>query len=389
VVEPQSLWAGLWQQLPQLAYVELAGFESAHLLHRDFQRLLDAGARWQWRPTGELVEALRERKDAGEVALIREAAGIAVRALGRAVPELRAGMRELDVAGVLERALRAEGSEGFPFPTIVASGARSALPHARSSAKVLEPGDFLLIDFGAEYAGYCADVTRTFVVGQASERQREVYDVVRRANETAAAAVRAGMRELDVAGVLERALRAQGSEGFPFPTIVASGARSALPHARSSAKVLEPGDFLLIDFGAEYAGYCADVTRTFVMGRASEQQREIYDVVRQANEAAAATVRAGMRGRDADAIARDYIERRGYGELFGHSLGHGIGLEVHEAPRLARGADAPLAVGSVVTIEPGIYQAGWGGVRVEDDVHLAPEGPQVLTHFTRELVELA
>jgi Xaa-Pro aminopeptidase len=287
-VEGQSLWTGLWQQLPQLGYVELAGFESAHVLHRDFQRLLDAGARWQWRPTADVVEALRERKDAGEVALIREAARIAEHALDRTLPQ-----------------------------------------------------------------------------------------------------VRVGLRELDVAGILERALREAGSEGFPFPTIVASGARSALPHARSSPKVLEPGDFLLIDFGAEHAGYCADITRTVVLGRASEAQRAMHDVVRRANELAATGVRAGMRGRDADALARDYIERRGHGELFGHSLGHGIGLEVHEAPRLARGSDVPLALGSVVTIEPGVYQAGWGGVRVEDDVHLAPEGPQLLTHFTRELLELA
>jgi Xaa-Pro aminopeptidase len=286
-VEAQSLWAGLWQQLPQLAYVELAGFESANLLHRDFQRLLDAGARWQWRPTAELVEGLRERKDDGEVERIRVAASIAVRALEATLPEVRVGMRELDVAGVLERALREAGSEGFPFPTIVASGPRSALPHARSSSRPVESGDFLLMDFGAEYAGYCADVTRTVVVGRATDEQREIYDVVRRANETAAGGVR-----------------------------------------------------------------------------------------------------AGMRGRDADALARDYIERRGYGELFGHSLGHGIGLEVHESPRLARSSGTPLPVGSVVTIEPGVYQAGWGGVRVEDDVHLAADGPQILTPFTRELLEL-
>jgi Xaa-Pro aminopeptidase len=143
-----------------------------------------------------------------------------------------------------------------------------------------------------------------------------------------------------------------------------------------------------MDFGAEYAGYCADVTRTVVVGRATDEQREIYDVVRRANETAAGGVRAGMRGRDADALARDYIERRGYGELFGHSLGHGIGLEVHESPRLARSSGTPLPVGSVVTIEPGVYQAGWGGVRVEDDVHLAADGPQILTPFTRELLEL-
>ncbi len=286
-IEGQSLWVGLWQQLAALPYVEVAGFESGHLLHRDFQRLLEAGARWQWRPTVDLVEALRERKDDGELALIEEANGIATRALERTLPQVHVGMTELAVAGVLEKALRDEGSEGFPFPSIVASGPRSALPHARSSTRRLEAGDFLLLDFGAEHHGYCADVTRTFV-----------------------------------------------------------------------------------------------------MTRAEPEQREIYDVVRVANENAARRVRAGMTGKDADAIARDYIEQRGYGDLFGHSLGHGLGLEVHEAPRLARTAEGTLAEGAVVTIEPGIYRPGWGGVRIEDDVFLGANGPKILTSFPRELIEL-
>ena len=263
------------------------GFESSHLLHRDFQRLLEAGARWQWRPTVDLVESLRERKDAGELALIEAANGIATRALERTLSQVHAGMTELQVAGVLEKALRDEGSEGFPFPSIIASGPRAALPHARSSSRAIEPGDFLLIDFGAETSGYCSDVTRTVVVG-----------------------------------------------------------------------------------------------------RASAEQREVYEVVRTANDNAARRVHAGMSGRDADAIARDYIEQRGYGPLFGHSLGHGLGLEVHEAPRLARTADGALAEGAVVTIEPGIYRPGWGGVRIEDDVFLGPNGARILTSFTRELIEL-
>ncbi len=287
IIEPQSLWAGLWRQLADIAGVTVAGFESAHLLHRDFQRLLENGSRWQWRPTLDLVETLRERKDADEVELIRQAAGVATRALRRTYGEVKVGMRETEVAGVLEKALRDEGSEGFPFATIVASGPRSALPHARSSAR----------EIGA-------------------------------------------------------------------------------------------GEFLLMDFGAEVSGYCADVTRTVVVGRATDEQRGFYEVVRVANERASANVRAGMTGRDADALARDYIQQRGLGDLFGHSLGHGLGLEVHEAPRLARTAEGALAEGAVVTIEPGIYRPDWGGVRIEDDVHLGPEGPVLLTHFDRELIEL-
>lgn len=286
VIEGQSLWTGLWQHLGQ-AGLAVAGFESAHLPHRDFQRLLEQGARYQWRPVVDLVETLRERKDDGEVMLITRAAEVACTALGATLPQVRAGMSELAVAGVLEKALRDAGSEDFPFPSIVASGPRSALPHARSSGRTIGAGDLLLLDFGAVVQGYCADVTRTVVVG-----------------------------------------------------------------------------------------------------RATAEQREVHDVVRVANERAAAAVRPGMTGRDADAVARGYIEQCGLGESFGHSLGHGLGLEVHEAPRLARTAEGALPEGAVVTIEPGVYRPGWGGVRIEDDVHLTAAGPRILTPFTRELVEL-
>jgi Xaa-Pro aminopeptidase len=287
VIEPTSLWAGLWHELTQMAPLKVMGFESANIQHREFQRLVEAGARWQWRPTTDLVETLRERKDDDEIALIRAAAGVATRALERTLPQLSVGMTELQVAGVLEKALRDEGSEGFPFPSIVAGGPRSALPHAHSSSRALEWGDFLLMDFGAEVGGYCSDITRTVV-----------------------------------------------------------------------------------------------------MGKADDEHREVYDVVRDANERASRGVRAGMAGRDADAIARHYIDRAGFGELFGHSLGHGIGLEVHEAPRLARTAEASLPEGAVVTIEPGVYRPGWGGVRIEDDVVLLADGPHILTEFPRELLEL-
>ena len=287
VIEPSSLWTGLWLQLAQLGALQVLGFETAHILHRDFQRLLEAGSRWQWRPTVDLVETLRERKDATEIECITRAADVATSALERTLPQVRVGMTELAVAGILEKELRHAGSEGFAFPSIVASGPRSALPHAHSSARQIESGDFLLMDFGAIVEGYCSDLTRTVVVGEASTEHRGVYEIVRTANERAASGVR-----------------------------------------------------------------------------------------------------AGMSGRDADALARDYIERAGFGPLFGHSLGHGIGLEVHEAPRLARTAEGVLAEGTVVTIEPGVYRPGWGGVRIEDDVVLDAGGPRVLTKFPRELIEL-
>ena len=200
--------------------------------------------------------------------------------------------------------------------------------------------------------------------------------------------IRAGQTEQEIAARLELNLRVRGSEWHPFQTIVAAGERSALPHARAGSRALAPGDLLLIDFGATLHGYCADITRTVVLGRADARQREVYDIVAEAQRAAIRGLRPGMSGREGDALARDLIERAGYGDAFGHSLGHGLGLEVHEAPRLARTAREPLSAGAVVTVEPGIYLPGWGGVRIEDDILLTASGTQVLTDGRTELLEL-
>ena len=201
--------------------------------------------------------------------------------------------------------------------------------------------------------------------------------------------VRVGERELDVAARLESALRRRGSEWHPFQTIVASGPRSALPHARTSHRQIGAGEWLLLDFGAQVDGYCADLTRTVAMGRADERQREVYELVRAAQERARLQLRAGMSGREADALARDLLTARGYGDAFGHSLGHGLGLEVHEGPRLAATVEAPLPAGAVVTVEPGIYIPGWGGVRLEDDVYLGAAGPELLSDGRTGLIELS
>jgi Xaa-Pro aminopeptidase len=228
------------------------------------------------------------------------------------------------------------------------------------------------------------------------EKDVEEVDAIRAAADLAHAAlaevlptVRAGERELDVAARLEAALRRRGSEWHPFQTIVASGPRSALPHARTTAREIARGEWLLLDFGAQVDGYCADLTRTVAVGRADERQREVYEIVRAAQRRARDGLRVGMTGREADALAREPIAARGYGDAFGHSLGHALGLEVHEAPRLAATADAPLPCGAVVTVEPGIYLPGWGGVRLEDDVYLGPEGPELLSDGRTELIELS
>jgi Xaa-Pro aminopeptidase len=200
--------------------------------------------------------------------------------------------------------------------------------------------------------------------------------------------VRVGQRELDIAARLEAALRIRGSEWHPFETIVASGPRAALPHARTSERVIGRGEFLLLDFGAKVDGYCSDITRTVALGPADERQQTVYELVREAQVKARTEIRGGMLGFEADALARQVIVERGFGEAFGHSLGHGLGLEVHEAPRLAVTAKAPIPTGAVVTIEPGIYLPGWGGVRLEDDVWLSPDGPVLLTDGRTDLLEL-
>jgi Xaa-Pro aminopeptidase len=201
--------------------------------------------------------------------------------------------------------------------------------------------------------------------------------------------VRAGQTELEVGSVLEAALRRKGSEWHPFPTIVASGPRSALPHARTSRRSIQAGELLLVDFGAQVDGYCADLTRTMVVGaRADERQRAMHQLVQAAQRRAIDQLRPGMPAREADGLAREVIVTRGFGEAFGHSLGHGLGLEVHEAPRLAPNSEAPLPPHAVVTVEPGVYFPGWGGVRLEDDVYLGPHGAERLSDGRTELLEL-
>jgi len=274
-VDSTSVWDRFFKELATLGLLTTFGYEAQALSVHDAGRFAQAGKAWRWIPTTELVERLRAVKDDGEVAAIRSAALLAGEALRETLAQVRPGASELAIAGVLEGALRRLGSEGHPFATIVASGPRSALPHARSTRR-------------AQLDGYCADITRTVVVG----------------------------------------------------------------------------------------------------ARATERQQVLYGLVREAQQRARVGVRAGMSGRDADALARDPIAARGFGEAFGHSLGHGLGLEVHEAPRLSKINPDPLPAGAVVTIEPGVYFPGDGGVRIEDDVHLAPAGPELLSDGLTDLLEL-
>jgi Xaa-Pro aminopeptidase len=284
-IDPVSVWDRLKRVIGDLSLPSL-GYEAHIATLRDIERL--AGARSLLVPTTDVVEKLRASKTPEEIAAIRVAALLADEALDEVLPRIRVGQSEYEVAAELEASLRRRESEWHPFPTIVASGPRSALPHARTSRRVLGAGDWLLLDFGAQVDGYCADLTRTFVVGAPpDERQRAVYDIVRRAQE-----------------------------------------------------------------------------RAILQGR------------------------AGMPARQLDALARDFIAGHGFGPAFGHSLGHGLGLEVHEAPRVSAQAEELLPRDAVVTVEPGIYFPGWGGVRLEEDIHLDNDGATLLSRGASELIEL-
>jgi Xaa-Pro aminopeptidase len=285
-IDPRSVWERLGRILAN-APIETLGIEAGSLTVRDAERVSGLSSS-RVVPTSEMVERLRASKSPEEVAAVRAAAELAQEALAEILPQIRAGQTELQVGSLLEAALRRRGSEWHPFPTIVASGPRSALPHARTSRRPLGKGELLVIDFGAQVDGYCADLTRTAVVG----------------------------------------------------------------------------------------------------ARPDERQLAMHQLVQTAQRRAIDHLRAGMSSCEADALARDVIASRGFGDAFGHSLGHGLGLEVHEAPRLAANSDAPLPLHAVVTVEPGVYFPGWGGIRLEDDVYLGPDGAERLSDGRTDLLEL-
>jgi Xaa-Pro aminopeptidase len=259
------------------------GFDGRHVSYTDCERLRDNGAPVEWSAVSGIVERFRAVKDEDEIAAIQRAADIAVAALRETLPIVEPGLRELDIACELDYRMRRLGAEGPAFETIVASGPRTSLPHAATGERRIEVGDLLLCDFGARWRGYCADITRTFVVGPPQPRQREVYQAVLEAQHKACQALRHGVPAVEV-----------------------------------------------------------------------------------------------------DAAARSVFEAREMEDAFLHSTGHGLGLEVHEAPRLFRKAEERLEARMVVTVEPGLYFPGWGGVRIEDDMVVTEGQPRSLVDFEKD-----
>lgn len=199
--------------------------------------------------------------------------------------------------------------------------------------------------------------------------------------------IRPGISEKALADQIEMAVRQAGGSKTSFDTVVVSGLRGALPHGRPTDKLLAEGELVTVDFGAVFQHYCSDMTRTFALGEVSAEQENIYRTVQRAQHAAREAVRPGIRCQDLDKLARDIIEEAGYGEYFSHNLGHGLGLDVHEAPTLSPVNSQTLQPGMIITLEPGIYIPGVGGVRIEDDVLVTASGYELLTSSPREWEE--
>ncbi|MDF2889679.1 MAG: aminopeptidase family protein [Clostridia bacterium] len=200
--------------------------------------------------------------------------------------------------------------------------------------------------------------------------------------------IKPGKTEIEVAVELEYFCKQKGATEMSFDSIVASGVRSSLPHGVFSEKVINNGEFLTMDFGCVYNGYCSDMTRTVFVGKADEKQKNIYNTVLEAQQKALEQIKPGMLGKEVDKIARDIITAAGFGENFGHGLGHGVGLAVHEEPRLSPLGERALEANMVVTDEPGIYIAEYGGVRIEDLVLVTDQGNKVLSKSPKHLIEL-
>lgn len=217
---------------------------------------------------------------------------------------------------------------------------------------------------------------------------RKAVEITEKAYDYILGFVKVGVTEIEVANKLDFYMRKLGATGVSFDTIVASGFRSAMPHGVASDKQIEAGDMVTIDFGCIYNGYVSDMTRTFAVGDPGEELKKIYEIVYQANKKVTEAAKVGVTGAELDAIARDYITEHGYGDQFGHTTGHGIGLEVHEGPSISYKNTDPLVENNIITNEPGIYIPGLGGVRIEDDLIIKENGNENLMKTSKKLVIL-
>lgn len=269
----------------------------------------------------------------------------------------------------------------------------------QQAEKVGFEGDFVTyLDFGRLKAAFPAAQLLSLpdlVTHLRSVKDETEISLIRRAVAIADAAfhtilttIEVGQTEAEIGLNLEFSMRRAGASGGSFDFIVASGVRSSLPHGTASSKRVQAGELLTMDFGAVYEGYCSDITRTVFIGEPEDKHREIYELVLAAQQAGIRAVEPGRPGKEVDGIARSIIEQAGYGDYFGHGLGHSVGLAIHEGPNLNKREERRLEPGMIVTVEPGIYIPEWGGVRIEDMVLVTEDGCQVLTQAPKEFIIL-
>lgn len=266
------------------------------------------------------------------------------------------------------------------------------------------PANLAFEESHVTYAAYCLleelleyELIPVSGMIEALREQKEPAEIaiIERACEIADAAfehiltfIQPGLTEIAVANELDFYMRSLGASGISFDTIVASGLRSAMPHGVASSKQIEKGDLVTMDYGCYYEGYVSDMTRTIAVGEPTSELKEIYQIVKTAQSKVLEAAQPGISGKQLDAVARDYITECGYGDAFGHSTGHGIGLEIHEGPNVSKIAESLFVPGNVITDEPGIYLPGIGGVRIEDDLLIMEQGCRPLTHANKELIIL-
>ncbi|MCE9589412.1 MAG: Xaa-Pro peptidase family protein [Planctomycetes bacterium] len=293
--------------------------------------------------------------------------------IGREAPRAKAVMRKGSLSeAVAKLAAKTKAKRIGLQPEHVSLQQYKALSKAVGSARLKPVTDGLIQQRAVKDAGEIADIRR------ALKAQQEAFRRVTRA-------IRPGDSEQTVAAKLEYTMRLLGADGPSFNTIIAAGANASLPHAIPGPAKVRSGGIVLIDWGAKFNGYCSDLTRVIALGRMPAKIREIYKIVLDAQLAGIAAIAPGKKLKDIDKVARDIIKKAGYGDRFGHGLGHGIGLDIHEQPSLSWRTEERLEVGQVVTVEPGIYLPGVGGVRIEDDVLVTPRGHEVLSDLPKGL----
>ncbi len=293
-------------------------------------------------------------------------------------------------------------AQGYEIITIGNGGYEESINDILSTDKVerlgFEAEDMLYADFSKlkeklkakEFMPIGGDITRLRRIKTPRELEyiRKAEEIGDQAFTEILTFIKPGMSELEIAARIEYLLKVNGAEGMSFNAIVASGVNSSMPHAVPSRKKVETGDFLTMDFGCIYNGYCSDMTRTIVIGKASDEQKKVYNTVLKAQLAALDFIKAGYKGKEVDKVARDIIYGAGYEGCFGHGLGHSVGLFIHENPRLSMLEEDIIEAGMTETIEPGIYIKGFGGVRIEDLVAVTEDGCVNFASSEKKLIEL-